>query len=135
MTDKAEKVIEEKRILKKKRSTAKGRFHRIFNQFNKGFHEKEMKDVLGQIIKDMEIAYSELEKGHESYIEILDSDDETDKNSITQANFDMDILYKELCEARKIMNSLEESKPVPESINTGTKQSKDNIKITCDELE
>ena len=129
-TNNGDKPGDGKKVLKKKRSNAKGKFHRILNRFNKSHHNNESKESLELIIKDLEDAYSEMEGGHASYLEVLDSDDETDKDIIEHSNTDIDHLYQELCEARSMMGKVVEAakvkdtKPIEE-----VKCTKDNMRV------
>ncbi|VDI10024.1 Hypothetical predicted protein [Mytilus galloprovincialis] len=60
-TNNGDKPGDGKKVLKKKRSNAKGKFHRILNRFNKSHHNNESKESLELILKDLEDAYSEME--------------------------------------------------------------------------
>ena len=62
---------------KKKRSTAKGRFHRVFNRAVQGIDDSEDEEVLKLICGDLENAYKVVEEKHDVVIEAMDLDDTT----------------------------------------------------------
>ena len=94
-----------RKVTKKKRSTVKGKFHRLYNTFKSEVESNSDLDVLEQILKDLEVCYNDLENKHSDYIDILDSEDENDKIAITTVNDDIDKIYKELCNARSTVVS------------------------------
>ena len=55
---------------------------------------------LKESLKELERAYEDLEDKHTQYIEILDSDDETDSAAISTAQQNMETTYSKLVEAR-----------------------------------
>ena len=67
-------------------------------------------EVLEIILNDMEEAYKTLEREHSSYIEFLDSDDETEGQAIENANNDSDKIYMELCDIRTSFITVEKKR-------------------------
>ena len=61
-----------KKVLKKKSSTSKGKFHRIYGRLLEGVQGETDPIVTVKILQDLETAY------HEDYIENIDSDNEAD---------------------------------------------------------
>ena len=81
----------------KKRSSAKSRFHRIYNGLNLHIQKGEEIEVLSHLLSDLESAYKNLEEKHEDYIDQLDSEDDYDKIARVSASEDMDKNYEEVC--------------------------------------
>ncbi|KAK3089754.1 hypothetical protein FSP39_006215 [Pinctada imbricata] len=95
---------------KRKRSTLKGKFHRVYNRFRE-LRNRESHETLNTILTDMEEAYKDLEKGHACYYELLDPENETDLEEIERIDEDMDKLYSELCDCRSyVRQETEKSK-------------------------
>ncbi|XP_056001715.1 uncharacterized protein LOC130048707 [Ostrea edulis] len=88
--------------LKKKRSTAKGRFHRIYGRLLEKIQDEEESEVIKQMLDDLEQSYKGMEVRHCEYLENFDSDNEDDKTKVDEVNHDMNTLYKELCKARSL---------------------------------
>ena len=87
---------------KKKRSTAKQRFHRAYNIMTDGLREDEEEEVLNQIMSDLENSYKEIEEKNEHLIETIDpSDEENNVALILKLEDEMNIMYSELCDTRK----------------------------------
>ncbi|CAC5376408.1 unnamed protein product [Mytilus coruscus] len=78
-----------KRLTKKKRSTAKGRFHRIYGRLLEGIQDELGTIVVEKILQDLETAYTELEARHEVFLETFDSESEEDKPKINELNHDL----------------------------------------------
>ncbi|CAC5363778.1 unnamed protein product [Mytilus coruscus] len=78
-----------KRLTKKKRSTAKGRFHRIYGRLLEGIQDELGTIVVEKILQDFETAYTELEARHEVFLETFDSESEEDKPKINELNHDL----------------------------------------------
>lgn len=91
-----------RKTLKKKRSTAKGRFHRIYGRLLEKIQDEEEAGVVRQMLDDLEHSYKDMEVRHSEYIENFDSDNEDDKAKANEVNHDMNTLYKELCKARSL---------------------------------
>ncbi|XP_062605795.1 uncharacterized protein LOC134267606 [Saccostrea cucullata] len=91
-----------RKMLRKKRSTAKGRFHRIYGLLLEKIQDEEESDIVKQMLSDLEQSYKDMEVRHSEYLENFDSDDENDKPKMDEANHDMNTLYKELCKARSL---------------------------------
>ena len=72
-----------KKAARKKQSTAKGKFTRICNVFTAASMKDEPTRSLKESLKELERAYEDLEDKHTQYIDILDSDDETDSAAIS----------------------------------------------------
>ena len=116
-------MAEETQAAKRRRSTLKGKFHRIYNRF-KELRYSEDKYVLKNILTDMNESYKELEMGHAKFIELLDPEDDTDAVNQDSANQDMDKMYGELCECRIIVNRVsEDSKDIEKN------KQKETVKI------
>jgi hypothetical protein len=98
-----ENVEEEiRKTLRKKGSTAKGRFHRIFGRLLEKIKDEEESNIVKEMLGDLEQSYKDMEIRHSEYLENFDSDDENDKPKMNEANHDMDTLYEELCKARSL---------------------------------
>ena len=90
--------------MKSKRSSAKGKFHRIYNTFVLNINGNAEGEVISQILQDLNVAYADLEDKHAAYIECLNpEDDENDKAILETADKDIEEMYKELCSARSDM--------------------------------
>ena len=85
---------------KKKKSTAKGKFHRIYNCTIEGANEEEDNELLQSMLQDLEVAYKELEEKHEIHLDYLDPDKNAEKDIITNAEKDMYVMYNELRNCR-----------------------------------
>lgn len=116
------------KLRKKKRSTAKGQFHRVFNRF-KEQTKTENGEVLQEILKDMEHAYEKLEGEHSAYLNILDSDDETEGDIINTANSDMDKNYSQLCDARADLVMINRKNKEDKSKVNTTKEHPNTVKV------
>ena len=87
---------------KKKRSTAKQRFHRVYNKMTDGLREDEEEEVRNQIMSDLENSYKEIEEKNEHLIEAIDPPDEENNASLIQKLEDeINVMYSELCDTRK----------------------------------
>jgi hypothetical protein len=73
------------------RSTAKGKFHRIYGRLLEGIQEQIDIAVISKILQDLESAYVELEARHETYLETFDNED--DKTKVNELNHDIAIMY------------------------------------------
>ncbi|CAC5421180.1 unnamed protein product [Mytilus coruscus] len=78
-----------KDLTKKKRSTAKGRFHRIYGRLLEGIQDELGTIVVEKILQDLETAYTELEARHVVFLETFDSESEEDKPKINELNHDL----------------------------------------------
>ena len=105
------------KLTRTKRSSAKGKFHRVYNLL-KAEQDKGSVDVevIIKILEDLEQSYVDLEDKHTAHLETLDPD-EDDKFAMTAINTDMDEMYSELCAARSILASRkrEEIKAITEN--------------------
>ena len=101
---------ENTKITKKKRSTAKGKFHRIYGRLLEGIQEQIDIAVISKILQDLESAYVELEARHETYLETFESDNEDDKTKVNELNHDISVMYKELCKSRSLCEDRGKSK-------------------------
>ena len=88
---------------KRKRSTLKGKFHRVYNRFE-DVKNSETFELLRNILSDLENSYKELENGHAEFIELLDPENKDDLVIIKTADSDMDVMYSELCNCRAHVN-------------------------------
>ena len=52
------------------------------------------------MVADLESAYKDMEMKHQNYTELLDSEDEDDKQDLAEKEEDMERVYQELCAAR-----------------------------------
>ena len=111
------------KAVKKKRSSAKGAFHRYLNIFNEVLQDGGEEDALVKIIADVERAYGDVEEKHNALMQYYDSDDEdaSSKENIEQLNGDIAVMYKELCKARnevaivkkkEKLSTIRETKPI-----------------------
>ena len=99
---------ENTKITKKKRSTAKGKFHRIYGRLLEGIQEQIDIAVISKILQDLESAYVELEARHETYLESFESDNEDDKTKVNELNHDITVMYNELCKSRSLCEDMKE---------------------------
>ncbi|CAC5404641.1 unnamed protein product [Mytilus coruscus] len=95
-----------KRLTKKKRSTANGRFHRIYGRLLEGIQDELGTIVVEKILQDLETAYTELEARHEVFLGTFDSESEEDKPKINELNHDLTGMYRELCKSRSLCENL-----------------------------
>ena len=86
--------------LKRKRSSAKGKFHRIYNRLMSGIQNYDAGELLTQVLGDLEKAYTGVEDSHDLYIETLDPETEEQEISIKTLEEDINVMYNELCDAR-----------------------------------
>ena len=92
--------------LKRKRSSAKGKFHRIYNRLMPGIQNNEGCELLTQVLEDLEKAYTGVEISHDLYIETLDPESEEQEISIKTLEEDINVMYNELCEARSAVTKI-----------------------------
>lgn len=89
-------------IRKKRRSLAKGRFHRVHRKFKQSVHEEEPLSILNDLLVDLEKSYLEAEAKTDDYLEILD--DDADSGKMKDLQDDMEILYRELYDMKSLMS-------------------------------
>ena len=73
------KQEEETQIRKKRRSFAKGKFHRVYNKLKQYNQEEESMGVLQELLVDLEKSYTEAENQTDNYMELLDDDKDARK--------------------------------------------------------
>ena len=93
-------MADAKKSLRKKRGTAKVKFHRFLNTFAKKKEQADNIEVLKLMMADLESTYKDMEMKHQNYTELLDSEDEDDKQDVAEKEEDMERVYQELCAAR-----------------------------------
>ena len=64
------KQEEETQIRKKRRSFAKGKFHRVYNKLKQYIQEEEPMSVLQELLVDLEKSYTEAENQTDNYMEL-----------------------------------------------------------------
>ena len=123
MTDRAATKLE----LKKKRSTAKGKFHRIYNRLIAITEKQDVKETF----TDLKRAFEDLEYNHERYALVLDDENEDEKKTVQEVNDDMEVLYEEYCKARnkltKVFQAEEEERKIERVFEP--QQKRDTIKV------
>ena len=89
---------------KKKRATAKQKYHRIYNRMMQGLNGGDNEDVLKQILSDLERSYKEIEERNELLIETIDPPEDDDNAALIEKfENEMNTMYNELCEGRKVI--------------------------------
>ena len=89
---------------KKKRATAKQKYHRIYNRMMQGLNGGDDEDVLKQILSDLERSYKEIEESNELLIETIDPPEDDDNDALIEKfENEMNTMYNELCEGRKVI--------------------------------
>ena len=93
-------------VLRKRRSLAKGKFHRVYNRFKQSVHEEEPISILRNLLVDLEKSYDETDAKTNDYLEALD--EEADGVKIKDLHDDMEVLYRELYDVKSLMSKKEE---------------------------
>ena len=83
-------MADAKKSFRKKRGTAKAKFHRFLNTFTKEKEQADNVEVLKLMMADLESAYKDMEMKHQNYTELLDSEDEDDKQDLAENKEDME---------------------------------------------
>jgi hypothetical protein len=112
------KQEEETQIRKKRRSFAKGKFHRVYNKLKQYVQEEELMSVLQELLVDNEKSYTEAENQTDNYMELLDDDKNARK--IKELHNDMEVLYREIYDIKSWMSRQKdkflETRTVPETL-------------------
>ena len=92
---------------KSKTSTAKGKFHRIYNRLLVGEKKKDDVSILQKMLEELESAHTNAETMYDTLLELLDPDKDENKPLMKDCIDNATVLYNELCDARLLLRSLE----------------------------
>ena len=92
--------VDEKKVAKKKRTTAKSKFTRTMNILQESIDSDEPMGHLHSLFADFQDAYEGLERTNDDYLMLLDSGDEED---IDNANKMMETSYRNRCSIHAII--------------------------------
>ena len=93
---------------KLKASTAKGRFHKIYNRLVEGERKKEDVIVLKMMLEELEKSHVIVEERYEALVEMMDPDMDADQIRIEEFTKSATAMQDELCKARLLIRGLED---------------------------
>ena len=121
----------EQKTTKKRRSSAQGKFHKIYGALNRRCNPEDL-DVVNSMLHDLEQAYGDLESKHAEYVETLNEEDDDEIKMIEEMKSAMAKTYDEVCTARTNVATKRKDVVKNEPVKKSVKQ---DIHITVKKLE
>ena len=119
----------DKQNAKKKQSTAKRKFNRIYSRIKELEQDKRNSYALLEGFQDLEMAYTDLEFRYDTYLNTLDSENEEENTQLEVVNDDMGKIYNKFCEVRMMANRIDRKKRQHVESKVERKPSKDKEKV------